>query len=63
MRDESENRTDLYILGLANSGAGKDYPRKVNQQILLYAGMSDCIGDTFAGLLKVADTLLPYRVV
>jgi hypothetical protein len=40
VRDASDNRTSLYILGLANSGAGKDYPRKVNQKILLEAGMT-----------------------
>ena len=57
VRDESDNRTNLYILGLANSGAGKDYPRKVNQHILMHAGMSDSIGDTFASGEGIEDRL------
>jgi len=57
VRDESDNRTTLYLLGLANSGAGKDYPRKVNQRILLHVGMSDCLGDTFASGEGIEDRL------
>jgi len=57
VRDEADNRTNLYLLGLANSGAGKDYPRKVNQQILLHAGMPDAIGDTFASGEGIEDRL------
>ena len=57
VRDESDSRTNLYILGLANSGAGKDYPRKVNQKILLQAGLADCLGDTFASGEGVEDRL------
>jgi hypothetical protein len=30
VRDVSDSRTNLYVLALANSGAGKDHPRKVN---------------------------------
>lgn len=57
VRDESDNRTNLYMLGLANSGAGKDYPRKVNQQILMHAGLQDSIGDTFASGEGIEDRL------
>ena len=63
LRDESDNRTNLYILGLANSGAGKDYPRKVNQRILLQAGLSDCLGDTFASGEGVEDRLFTNPTV
>ena len=44
VRDAADNRTNLYLLGLANSGAGKDYPRKVNQRILLEVGLAECLG-------------------
>jgi hypothetical protein len=57
VRDESDNRTNLYVLGLANSGAGKDYPRKVNQRILLHAGMARSLGDTFASGEGIEDRL------
>lgn len=57
VRDSGDSRTSLYLLGLANSGAGKDYPRKVNQKILLDAGLADCLGDTFASGEGVEDRL------
>ena len=63
VRDEADNRTNLYVLGLANSGAGKDYPRKVNQRILLHVGMSDCIGDTFASGEGIEDRLFVHPSV
>jgi len=55
--DESDNRTNMYVLGLANSGAGKDYPRKVNQRILFEVGLTDCLGDTFASGEGIEDRL------
>lgn len=57
VRDESDNRTTIYLLALANSGAGKDYPRKVNQKILLHANLAACIGDTFASGEGIEDRL------
>ena len=57
VRDEADNRTNLYVLGLANSGAGKDYPRKVNQRILFEVGLTDCLGDTFASGEGIEDRL------
>jgi hypothetical protein len=57
VRDPGDSRTSLYLLGLANSGAGKDYPRKVNQKILLDAGLADCLGDTFASGEGIEDQL------
>ncbi len=57
VRDDSDNRTNLYVLGLANSGAGKDFPRKVNQRILFEAGLIDCLGDTFASGEGIEDRL------
>jgi hypothetical protein len=58
VRDAADNRTTIYVLGLANSGAGKDYPRKVNQRILLEAGIPECLGDTFASGEGIEDRLL-----
>jgi hypothetical protein len=48
VRDAADNRTNLYVLALANSGAGKNEPRKVNQRICVEAGLQDCLGDAFA---------------
>lgn len=57
VKDALENRTTLYVVALAHSGAGKDHPRKVNQRILLEVGCADSIGDTFASGEGVEDRL------
>ncbi len=57
VRDEADNRTNLYLLGLANSGAGKDHPRKVNQRILVEVGLADCLGNAFASGEGLEDRL------
>jgi hypothetical protein len=38
VRDPGDNRTNLYLLGLAHSASGKDWPRKLNNRILREAG-------------------------
>jgi len=58
VRDEADNRTSLYLLGLANSGVGKDHPRKVNQRILLYSGMAENFAETFASGEGIEDRML-----
>jgi hypothetical protein len=63
VRDVADNRTNLYVLGLANSGAGKDHPRKVNQRVLLEAGLADCLGDAFASGEGIEDRLCLHPAV
>jgi Bifunctional DNA primase/polymerase, N-terminal/Primase C terminal 1 (PriCT-1)/Protein of unknown function (DUF3987) len=58
VRDAADNRTNLYVVGLANSGAGKDHPRKVNQRILVEAGIANCLGNSFASGEGIEDRLL-----
>jgi len=55
--DQGDSRTSLYVLGLANSGAGKDWPRKINQQILLDAGLAGNLGDAIASGEGLEDAL------
>jgi hypothetical protein len=63
VRDVADNRTNLYVLALANSGAGKDYPRKVNQKVLLAAGLTESLGDTFASGEGIEDRLFLHPAV
>lgn len=63
VRDPADNRTNLYVLGLANSGAGKDYPRKVNQKVLLEAGLTESLGDIFASGEGIEDRLFLHPSV
>ncbi len=58
VRDQGDTRPNLYLLGLANSGAGKDHPRKVNLRVLLEAGMATCAGDNFASAEGLEDRLV-----
>ncbi|MAT16314.1 MAG: hypothetical protein CMJ46_13710 [Planctomyces sp.] len=57
VRDKADNRTNLFLIALANSGAGKDHPRKVNQRILYEIGMTDALGDSFASGEGLEDRL------
>lgn len=55
--DQFDNRSNLYLLGLAHSGSGKDWPRKMNMQILNQIGLIDCIGEKFASGEGLEDAL------
>jgi hypothetical protein len=57
VRDPGDNRTNLYLLGLANSSAGKDWPRKLNTRILHAIGLADCLGEQFASGEGIQDML------
>jgi hypothetical protein len=56
--DAMDNRSNLYVLSLANSGVGKDHARKVNSRIMLAAGLSDGLGTSFASGEGIEDRLL-----
>ena len=57
VRDPGDNRSNLYLLGLAHSAAGKDWPRKVNMRILHGIGLSHCVGERFASGEGIQDVL------
>jgi hypothetical protein len=48
VRDSGDNRTNLYILGLAYGSAGKDWIRKINGKLLGEIGLLPCLGDRMA---------------
>ena len=57
VRDPGNNRTNLYLLGLAHSSAGKEHPRKINIEVLHAVGLADQIGGRFASGEGVQDAL------
>ena len=57
VRDPADNRTNLYLLGLAHSAAGKDHPRKVNTRIVHTIGLARGLGDRFASGEGIQDAL------
>ncbi len=57
VRDPGDNRTNIYLLGLAHSAAGKDWPRKLNTRILHEAGLADGLGERFASGEGIQDAL------
>ena len=57
IRDTSDIRTNLYILGLGLSASGKDFPRKVNQRILDAIGQESMERNKFASGEAIEDML------
>jgi hypothetical protein len=57
VRDPGDNRTNLYLLGLAYSSAGKDWPRRINTSLLHEIGLGHCSGDKFASGEGLQDAL------
>jgi hypothetical protein len=57
VRDQGDVRTNLYLLGLAHSSAGKEHPRKINTKILHAVGLSDQLGGRFASGEGIEDAL------
>ena len=57
VRDRADNRTNLYLLALAYSSVGKDWPRKVNTHIMHGAGMVTALGEKFASGEGIQDAL------
>jgi len=59
VRDERGNRTNLYCVGIAPSGAGKDHARKVNKNVLFQAGLNEHDGNedlaSDAGLVTAVE--------
>jgi hypothetical protein len=49
IRNKRDNRTNIFVLALAPSGAGKDRPRKVNMDILRRIGHPEYIGANSLG--------------
>lgn len=58
VRTEGDIRPNLYLLALAASGSGKDWPRKIAKEILARAGYRDAVGDKFASGEGIEDALL-----
>ena len=57
VRDEADNRTNIYLLALAYSAVGKDFPRKVNAAILHRVGLVNLLGEKFASGEGIQDAL------
>jgi hypothetical protein len=57
VRDEGDNRTNLYTLCLAQSASGKDWIRKINVKLACEVGISAGIADRFASGEGIQDAL------
>jgi len=58
VRTSTDLRPNIYLLALASSGTGKDYPRKVNSRVLFEIGQVAALGDKFASGQGIQDALL-----
>ena len=57
-RDPRNLRTNLYLLALADSGVGKDFPRKINMNLATELGIMGGMADRFASAEGLEDALL-----
>jgi len=57
VRDPGDNRTNIYVLGLAYSSVGKDWIRKLNAKILHELGLASCLGNRLASGEGIQDQL------
>ena len=57
IRTEGDLRPNIYMVALAGSGSGKDFPRKVNSQIMHKTGQLPHLGDKFASGEGLQDAL------
>ena len=57
VRDENDIRPNIYMVALADSGTGKEYPRQVNMKIAYYTGQCKNIGDSFASGEGIEDCM------
>lgn len=57
VRDHADNRTNIYLLALAYSSVGKDWPRKINTHIMHRVGLVNALGEKFASGEGIQDSL------
>ena len=57
VREEGDLRTNLYLLALAHSSAGKNYPREINAHLSTAAGMAETLGTKFSSGEAIEDKL------
>lgn len=57
VRDPADNRTNLYLIGLAYASSGKEFPRKVNAATLHAVGLTKGLGESFASGEGLQDSL------
>ncbi len=62
IREPGNLRTNVQILALANSGVGKDWPRKVNARVLLECGESRKLAGKSASGEGIEDRLLRHPI-
>ena len=60
VQDKRDNRSNIYLIALADSGTGKDHPRKVNFNIAFHSGIAGSIGDAFASGEGLEDALFMH---
>lgn len=57
VRDPGNLRTNLYLLSLAGSSSGKDWPRQINAHLMMEINELTALGDKFASGEGIQDAL------
>ena len=58
IRDAGNLRTNIYLLALAGSSSGKDWPRQANAHIMMEINKHECLGDKFSSGEGIQDAML-----
>jgi len=56
--DSGDLRPNIYLLALASSGTGKDFPRRVNSRVMCEIDHITALGDKFASGEGIQDALM-----
>ncbi|MFI4912450.1 MAG: DUF3987 domain-containing protein, partial [Sedimentisphaeraceae bacterium JB056] len=57
VKEPGNIRGNIYVLGLASSGTGKDWPRKINSNIMMNIDAIHCLGSKFASGEGLEDVM------
>ena len=60
IKDERNNRSNIYLVALANSGTGKDHPRKVNMNVAFQHDLGCCIAESFGSGEGLEDAMFMH---
>ncbi|OQA76625.1 MAG: hypothetical protein BWY31_04632 [Lentisphaerae bacterium ADurb.Bin242] len=60
VKDERNNRTNIYLVVLAQPGSGKEHPRQVNTAVAMRCGLGASVADAFGSGQGLEDAMFAH---
>lgn len=60
VKDERNNRTNIYLVVLAQPGSGKDHPRQVNTAVAMKCNLGASVADSFGSGQGLEDAMFAH---